>query len=61
MTYDVMLLDAHSLRIHTGRYATNNTPRNERYCMFCNSLDLEDEYHFILICPCYIDIRKKIH
>ena len=32
-------VSAHSLRIHTGRYATNNTPRNERYCMFCNSRD----------------------
>ena len=51
-------VSAHYLRIHTGRYATNNT---QRYCMFCNSRDLEDEYHFILFCPCYIGIRKKIH
>ena len=52
-------ISAHTLRIQTGRYGQNRIPRNERYCTFCNSLDLEDEYHFILICPCFIDNRKK--
>ena len=52
-------ISAHSLRIQTGRYARNRTPRNERFCIYCNTNDLEDEFHFILICPCYTDIRKK--
>ena len=25
--------------------------RSERYCLKCNNHDIEDEYHFILICP----------
>ena len=50
-------LSAHSLRIQTCRYSRNRLPRNERYCQCCNTLDIEDEYHFILICPCYNDIR----
>ena len=50
-------LSAHSLRIQTCRYSRNRLPRNERYCQCCNTLDIEDEYHFILICPCYIDSR----
>jgi len=25
----------------------------------CNSIDLEDEYHFLLICNMYTDIRRK--
>ena len=52
-------VSAHPLRIQTGRYAQNNIPRNERYCLCCNDLDLEDEYHFICICRCFTDLRKR--
>jgi hypothetical protein len=51
-------LSSHSLRIQTERFSVNRIPRNERYCLCCNSLDIEDEYHFILCCPCYSDLRK---
>ncbi len=43
-------ISVHPLRIQTGRYARNNTPRNERYCLCCNSRDIEDEFHFVCIC-----------
>ena len=36
---------------------TNNTPRSERKGLFCYT-DIEDEFHFVLICPVYIDLRK---
>lgn len=52
-------IGAHSLRIHTGRYGSNNIPRNERYCLYCGNQDLEDVYHFICICPCYSSVRQK--
>jgi hypothetical protein len=52
-------VSAHSLRIQTGRYARNNIPRNERYCLCCNVRDIEDEYHFICMCRCYLQLRKK--
>ena len=42
-------VSAHPLRIQTGRYAHNNIPRNESYCLCCNDLDLEDEYHLCLV------------
>ena len=29
------------LRIQTGRYAGQNIPRNERYCLCCNELDVK--------------------
>ena len=51
-------VSVHPLRIQTGRYARNNIPRNERYCLCCNSRDIEDEYHFICICHCYCQLRK---
>ena len=52
-------LSEHPLRTQTGRYNRNRIERNERYCLTCNSLDLEDEYHFICICNCYKQLRKK--
>ena len=51
-------ISAHSLRIQSGRYARNRIQRNERYYQSCSKRDIEDEYHFMLICPCYSDIRK---
>ena len=55
-------LSLHPLRIQTGRYNNNNNnriERSERYCVFCNNNDIEDEYHFICLCPLYNHIRKK--
>ena len=48
-------LSAHSLNIEKGRY--NNTNRRDRICTLCNSSDIEDEFHFILKCPIYNDLR----
>ena len=50
---------SHPLRIHTGRYGVNRVERNERYFTYCDMHDLEDEWHFILICPRYNGIRQK--
>lgn len=52
-------LSVHPLRIQTGRYAINRIPRDQRHCNCCNTLDIEDEYHFICICSCFSNIRKK--
>ena len=47
---------SHHLNIETGRH--RNIERSQRKCILCNSQDLEDEYHFPLICPAYSDLRK---
>ena len=49
-------LSSHHLNIETGRH--RNIERSQRKCILCNSQDLEDEYHFSLICPAYSDLRK---
>ena len=49
-------LSAHTLAIEYGRY--KNVTVNERICNYCKS-DIEDELHFILICPLYTNIRHK--
>jgi hypothetical protein len=48
-----------SLRIQTGRYSRNRIVREERYCLCCNASDIEDEFHFVCICRCYAELRKK--
>lgn len=50
-------LSSHRLEIERGRYL--NIPRMERKCKFCSQNTLENEYHFLLICPLYKDLRKK--
>ena len=42
-------VSSHELRIHTGRYQGIRN-RNERLCLFCNSEQVDDEYHFIMKC-----------
>ena len=32
------------IRIQTGRYDRNNTPREQRICLFCAVPDIEDEF-----------------
>ncbi len=50
------LTSGHNLFVETGRWA--NIPRNARLCPF-GCTDIEDEYHFALVCPNFLDIRKK--
>ncbi len=48
---------AHRLSVETGRWT--GVPYASRKCVLCNS-DIEDEYHVVLICPHYSDLRKKL-
>ena len=46
------------LKIETGRYGVNRLPVNERLCDNCNVL--EDEFHVLLKCTLYDDIRNVL-
>ena len=48
-------LSAHKLAIESGRYS--RTMRSDRLCTVCDLHDIEDEFHFVLVCPKYKDIR----
>lgn len=50
-------LSSHQLEIETGRYV--GLDRDERLCRKCNMRMIEDEYHFLLVCPKYSDLRRK--
>ena len=46
-----------NLFIETGRY--DNSPRNEKLCKSWNMNQIEDEYHFLLVCLNYLALRAK--
>ena len=46
----------HKFPIEIGRY--NNVDYAERYCHICRS-DLGDEYHYLLVCPFFSNVRRK--
>jgi hypothetical protein len=50
-------LSAHNLAIETGRH--QGTPREERKCQKCTMNVIENEFHFLLICPNYYNLRKQ--
>ena len=50
-------LSSHDLAIERGRF--ENIDRNDRLCRHCNLNMIESEYHFMLVCPLYRDLRKK--
>ena len=51
-------MSSHRLQVEAGRWSKPNpTPHNERKCLVCNKI--EDEFHFLLECQLYTDIRHK--
>ena len=50
-------LSSHDLAIEKGRY--NNINRENRLCTYCNMNVIENEFHFLLVCPKYRHLRIK--
>jgi hypothetical protein len=46
---------SHKLFVEEGRY--RNIDRNERICKLCNMNVVENEFHFLLVCPFYRELR----
>ena len=51
-------VSAHRLEIEKGRWhKPQKILYSDRKCQICNTL--EDEFHFLLECPLYIELRKR--
>ena len=50
---------SHKLHIETGRFTIPKTDVASRICSHCNLNCIEDEEHFILVCPKYSILRDK--
>ena len=44
--------------VEEGRF--HNIERHMRLCQFCNMNMVEDEFHFVLVCPAITDLQKDI-
>ena len=51
-------ISAHKSYIEKDRHS--GTARYYGLCKCCSRNDIEDEYHFILACPCYLHLRQKL-
>lgn len=56
-TFSKLRMSSHRLEIEAGRWVRpNRIPIDERKCSFCHIL--EDEFHFVLECSRYVDLRN---
>ena len=59
--FSKLRVSAHDLHIETGRYKKpKKTPVNQRICTFCDTNEIEDEFHVILKCTRYENFRKDM-
>ena len=49
----------HNLMTEEGRQ--KGIPRELRICKSCDLGCVEDEYHFVIICPAYENLRKSLY
>ena len=47
---------SHSLMREKGRHL--NIDKHFRTCIYCET-QIEDKYHFVIVCPLYAEIRSK--
>ena len=48
----------HKLPVEVYSWSYFNKERKERICNLCNLEDIGDEYHYVLKCPIFDDLRK---
>ncbi len=53
----MLRLSCHPLKIETGRY--RNIPQHLRVCDFCDHNEIENEYHMIMRCSLYNNLRHE--
>ena len=52
-------LSCHTLEVEKGRHSKPKTPLEQRTCKHCNLNAIEDEHHFLMICPKYKLLRQE--
>ena len=52
---------AHKLEIEQGRYTIPKTPVTSRICRQCDLNLVENEIHFLVICPKYAHLGSKLY
>ena len=52
-------ISSHKLRIEFARYGRERLERNERLCQLCDINEIEDEFHFVLKCKVFKELRIR--
>ena len=53
-------LSSHDLEIETGRYGNESIPSEQRIFKICDLSLVEDEFHFLMICPKFSNSRNGL-
>ena len=53
-------LSSHDLEIETGRYGNKSIPPEQIICKICDLRLVEDEFHFLMICPKFSNPRNNL-
>ena len=48
------------LEIETVRYGSKSIPPEQRICRICDLSLLEDEFHFLMICPKLSNLQNSL-
>ncbi len=57
--YTKLRLSSHTLMVERGRWSKPMIPYEQRKCTLCNNGDIEDEFHIVLICAYFHQLRGK--
>ena len=53
-------LSSHPLEIELGRHARPKIHKELGFCRVCTQKQVEDEMHFLLVCPSYYERRETL-
>ena len=56
-TFSKFRCSSHKLFVETGRH--RDISYQQRICSLCTLHEIEDEFHFMCICPLYSDVRER--
>ena len=59
ITFYKLRTSNHPLEVESKRYIRPLIPRFMRKCTHCNLNETGNEYHFLLVCPLFNDLRTK--
>ena len=59
VNYTKLRLSSHKFLVESARWRKVKIPYAQRTCTLCSSGDIEDEYHIVLICENFRDVRLK--
>ena len=52
-------LSSHKLLVERGRWLKPKIEYGNRLCTLCSKIDIQDEYHVLMVCPHFTILRKK--